>query len=230
MSQVPRVLVAQTDAATRAQLEAHLQHAGIDCAVATDPSTILTLVTEKYFDVIVLDVTPSGVTIQDLCLAIRRTPLNRYAAFVVCDARAAAAAAAGDLDLYVPRSRAPADVAHEIRAAIAGRAPRSDDGWLPPVAVRDLRIDPARQRLHVRGRQVPVTKLECQFLYLLASHPGLVFSRRRLLARLWPPDTYVTPRSVDALVGRLRRKIEQDPASPRILLTAWGEGYSIGES
>ncbi len=228
MSQVPRVLIAHANATVQAQLRAQLQRADVDCTVAADPSTILKIVTEKYFDVVVVDAEPAGVAVLDLCLAIRRAPLNRHAALVLCGASGAGSDVAG-LDLRIPRGRNVEDIATAVQAAIAGGLPQPAESWLPPVCLHGLQIDPNRLRLRVHGRPMPITRLECRLLYLLASHPGMVFSRRRLLDRLWPPDTHVTARSVDALVGRLRRKIEEDHRSPRILLTAWGEGYCVAE-
>lgn len=229
VSQRPRVLIAQADTSPRAHLRSLLQRAGMDCALAPDPTRVLTLVGEKYFDVIVLVGALSSVPLVDLCLAVRRTPLNRYASFVVCGPALVLGPEAATLDMLVPRSRQVEDIMRTVQAAVAGRSLRPADEWLPPIRVHGLHIDPARFNLVVRGRPVPVTRLECALLYVLASYPGMVFSRRRLLARLWPPDTFVTVRSIDALVGRLRRKIEDDHRSPRILLTTWGEGYSVAE-
>jgi DNA-binding response OmpR family regulator len=76
---------------------------------------------------------------------------------------------------------------------------------------------------------VDVTRQEFGLLYLLASHPGIVYTRERLLAKVWQGQAYVTARSVDTLVKRLRRKIEDDPAEPRILLTVWGDGYKFAD-
>ena len=63
----------------------------------------------------------------------------------------------------------------------------------------------------------------------LASHPGIVFSREALLSRVWPDHTYVTLRSVDTLVKRLRRRIEETPAEPALILTIWGSGYKFAD-
>jgi DNA-binding response OmpR family regulator len=57
-----------------------------------------------------------------------------------------------------------------------------------------------------------------------------VFSREALLARIWKGDTFVTVRSVDTLVKRLRKKIETDPAEPSIVLTVWGTGYKAADA
>ena len=62
---------------------------------------------------------------------------------------------------------------------------------------------------------------------MLAAHPGIVFSRDALLAKVWGGDTYVTDRTVDTVISRLRRKIEVDPQDPELILTAWGVGYKF---
>jgi len=64
-------------------------------------------------------------------------------------------------------------------------------------------------------------------LYRLVSHPGIIFSRAALLAKVWGTDTYVTERTVDTVVSRLRRKIERDAQDPELILTAWGVGYKF---
>ena len=86
-------------------------------------------------------------------------------------------------------------------------------------------MDPARRRVRVHGRDVELTNQEFNLLYVLLSQPGIVLSREALLRRAWPDETFVTVRSVDTLVKRLRRKVEDDPASPTVILTVWGAGY-----
>ncbi len=65
--------------------------------------------------------------------------------------------------------------------------------------------------MRVEGRDVELTDQEFRLLHLLATHAGIVFSREALLAKIWRGDTFVTVRSVDTLVKRLRRRIETDP-------------------
>jgi len=95
--------------------------------------------------------------------------------------------------------------------------------------VHGIEIDPARRRVRVRGEDVELTAQEFRLLHLLASHPGIVFSREALLSRVWPDHTYVTPRSVDTLVKRLRRRVEMAPAEPTLVLTIWGSGYKFAD-
>ncbi len=107
-------------------------------------------------------------------------------------------------------------------------APGSDGDNLP-VRIHGIDIDPARRSVTVEGRPVELTDQEFRLLHLLATNPGIVFSREALLARIWRGDTFVTVRSVDTLVKRLRRRIEADPAHPAFLLTVWGVGYKFAD-
>jgi len=95
------------------------------------------------------------------------------------------------------------------------------------VTSADLVLDPDRRQARVRGDVVELTKQEFDILYLLASRSGIVFSRAALIAKVWGEDTYVTERTVDSVVSRLRRKVERDPDDPEMLLTAWGVGYKF---
>jgi DNA-binding response OmpR family regulator len=98
-----------------------------------------------------------------------------------------------------------------------------------PVRIHGVEIDEAKRRVRVEGRHVELTDQEFRLLHLLATHAGIVFSREALLAKIWRGDTYVTVRSVDTLVKRLRRRIETDPAQPRFLITVWGVGYKFAD-
>ena len=91
-------------------------------------------------------------------------------------------------------------------------------------------MDPSRRGVRVRGLQIEVTRQEFNLLYVLASNPGIVFTRERLLSRVWQEQSFVTGRSVDTLVKRLRKKIEIDPADPQLILTVWGDGYKFADA
>jgi DNA-binding response OmpR family regulator len=104
-----------------------------------------------------------------------------------------------------------------------------DDDGRHALTVHGVEIDPARRRVRVSDREVELTDQEFRLLHLLASNAGIVFSREALLARIWRGDTFVTVRSVDTLVKRLRRRIEPDAAHPRYLLTVWGVGYKFAD-
>ena len=96
--------------------------------------------------------------------------------------------------------------------------------------LRDVIVDPARRRVTVNGQEVELTAREFDLLLLLASHPGIVFSREALLARVWKGEAFVGERGVDTLIKRIRRKIEKDPANPALVLTVWGSGYKAADA
>ena len=75
------------------------------------------------------------------------------------------------------------------------------------------------------GREIPLTRTEFDLLADLTRHPGQVLDRDTLLDRIWGYDYLGDSRLVDVAVGRLRAKIESDPAKPRWIQTVWGVGY-----
>src|SRR4029077_15607103 len=93
------------------------------------------------------------------------------------------------------------------------------------VEVGALRIDPAAYRVTRAGKAVPLSTLEFRLLYYLAARPNKVFSRDQLLDAVWGTERFVTPRSVDVYVRRLREKIEMDPQRPVFVKTIRGAGY-----
>jgi DNA-binding response OmpR family regulator len=116
-------------------------------------------------------------------------------------------------------------------AALMRRHRRQTVEQMPSAVLQagDLSLDRERRQATVRGERVELTKQEFDLLYLLASRPGAVFTRTALLEEVWSDDTYVTDRTVDTVISRLRRKIERDPQDPEMLLTAWGVGYKFAD-
>jgi two-component system phosphate regulon response regulator PhoB len=91
--------------------------------------------------------------------------------------------------------------------------------------VGEIEIDGGAMQLRVRGELVMTTATEFRLLDYLARHPGRVFSRDQLLDAVWGDARFVTPRSVDVYVRRIREKIEDDAEEPRYLKTMRGAGY-----
>ena len=111
------------------------------------------------------------------------------------------------------------------RTRTAGQA-RSPDS----VRARDVVLDVGKREAEVRGARVELTRQEFDLLHQLVSRPGIVFSRTALLQNVWSDDSYVTERTVDTVISRLRRKIERDPQDPELILTAWGVGYKFADA
>jgi DNA-binding response OmpR family regulator len=94
----------------------------------------------------------------------------------------------------------------------------------------DIVIDPSAMKVVIRGHEVPTTTLEYRLIEYMARHNGKVFTRDALLDALWGDLRFVTPRSVDACVGRIRGKIEADRSAPTYLKTVRGIGYKLDAS
>jgi two-component system phosphate regulon response regulator PhoB len=88
-----------------------------------------------------------------------------------------------------------------------------------------LTIDPSSYRVQRNGEAIQLTALEFRLLYFLAARPNRVFTRDQLLDAVWGTERFVTPRSVDVYIRRLREKIEVDPVHPHYLKTMRGAGY-----
>jgi len=155
---------------------------------------------------------PFGV--RELVARVRALMRRRRPIAVPAAAPVGAAVAAADTRVAVPPD-----------LPIAGPGP----GPEPVIVVHGVEIDPARRRVRAADSEIVLTNQEFQLLHLLATHPGIVFSREALLSRIWKNETFVTERSVDTLVKRLRRKIEDDAANPRLVLTVWGVGYKFAD-
>src|SRR4029079_12076044 len=113
------------------------------------------------------------------------------------------------------------------RSARTAQPPPAADGR---IAAHDVSLDRDRRQARVRGEAVELTRQEFDLLSQLFARPGIVFSRAALLQSVWSDDVYVTERTVDPVISRLRRKIEPDPQDPELILTAWGVGYKFADS
>jgi two-component system, OmpR family, response regulator len=89
----------------------------------------------------------------------------------------------------------------------------------------DVVVDLPRRTVEVRGEAVQLTFVEFELLALLASEPGVVFTRRQLLERIRGSADYREPRTIDVHVRHLREKIERDSGDPELILTVRGAGY-----
>lgn len=91
----------------------------------------------------------------------------------------------------------------------------------------DLSIDPSKREVSKKNKKISLTSTEFNLLWLLASQPGIVFSRDRLLDELRNRELELFDRSIDAHISHLRNKIEDNPKNPRYILTVWGTGYKF---
>ena len=125
-------------------------------------------------------------------------------------------------DDYIVKSATPGEIVARVKAVLR----RSRRGEAPPAALLDfgrLAIDVRAREVRVDGRPVVLPAREFDLLQLFAEHPRQVFTRDQLLDRFW--DGFGDPHTLTVHIGRIREKIEEDPAHPRLIVTVWGVGY-----
>jgi two-component system OmpR family response regulator/two-component system alkaline phosphatase synthesis response regulator PhoP len=233
----PRALVVEDEAHIRELVCLHLRLEGFECLEAADGRDALATAAAQKLDLIVLDLMIPGIDGVTVCRAVRREGPNRDVPILMLTARREESDKVLGLDSGADDYLAKPFGVRELVArchALLRRVRRShEDPGGPsspqPLAVHGVEIDPAKRRVRVRGREIELTNQEFTLLLLFAEHPGIVFSREALLEKIWKGDTYVTERSVDTLVKRLRHKVEDDPASPALILTQWGVGYKLAD-
>lgn len=240
MSAAPRVLVVEDEPHIRELVCLHLGHEGYSCESVGDGTEALRLTERERFDLLVLDVMIPGMDGVSLCRAVRNGQTNRDVPILMLTARRDESDKVIGLESgaddyltkpfgvreLVARTRALLRRPRQAAAAAAEAGAQQQD----IVRIREVEIDVPKRRVRVSGRDIELTDQEFRLLHLLATHAGIVFSREALLAKIWRGDTFVTVRSVDTLVKRLRRRFEPDPASPRYLLTVWGVGYRFADA
>ena len=229
-----RLLVVEDEAAIRELLRLHLSLAGFGIEEIADGTTALERARTDKFDLIVLDVMLPGLDGITLCRAIRSQGVNTPTPILMLTARDTESDKVLGLESGADDYLTKPFGIREMLARVSAILRRNDrlDAQATASAVRrvetrDLALDPERREAVVRGAAVELTKQEFDLLYLLAARPGIVFSRAALLSKIWSDDTYVTERTVDTVVSRLRRKIERDAQDPELILTAWGVGYKF---
>src|SRR5262245_27559724 len=232
-----RVLVVEDEPHIRDLIALHLNLEGLAPVAVGDGDEALRLARAEPFDLVVLDLMLPGLDGVTVCRAIRRESINNDVPILMLTARREESDKVLGLesgaDDYLTKPFGVREFVARVRALL--RRPRpsrlgavvADD--TKPVSAKGLTVDPARRHARMDGREIDLTSHEFELLYLLASHPGIVFSREALLRRVWGNDTFVTERSVDTLVKRLRRKIENDVTDPQLILTVWGTGYKFAD-
>jgi DNA-binding response OmpR family regulator len=129
-------------------------------------------------------------------------------------------------DDYVVKPVAVKELSARLRAL---RRRASGTGGDAPAVRRfgEVELRPDAGEVLLGGEQVHLTRTEFRLLCELADQSGRVLSRQQLLDRVWGYDVYGDERLVDVHVGRLRRKVERDPANPQHVVTVRGLGYKL---
>ncbi|HTU34365.1 MAG TPA: response regulator [Candidatus Acidoferrum sp.] len=224
-----RVLLVEDDKDIVELVKYNLEKEGYQFLSTGDGSTGLAQVRKTPPDLLILDLMLPKISGLEICKEIRKdVSLNRLPILILTAKGEEADRVVGlelGADDYVVKPFSPRELVARIKALLR----RSEPGAPPEktVEVGPLRIDPAAYRVTRAGKAVAMSTLEFRLLYFLASRPDRVFTRDQLLDAVWGTERFVTPRSVDVYVRRLREKIEEDPEHPEYMKTVRGAGYKF---
>jgi len=221
----PVIFVVEDEADIARLICYHLEVAGFSTRWFPDSSLVIREALEWVPAAFLLDVMLPGGDGFDLCRRIRHTPRLTGAHIVFVTAKNSEEDRLKGFELgaddYLVKPFSPRELVARLRVILRRTAEREPSEML---RFGDLEIDFAAMTLKVKGRQVPTTAREFRLLEYLVRSPRKVFTRDKLLEALWQ-SAFVTPRSVDVYIRRLREKIEADPENPIYLTTVRGVGY-----
>jgi DNA-binding response OmpR family regulator len=226
MDGMTQVLVVDDEPMVREVLARYLEAEGFGVVTAGDGEEALDRFEESRPDLVLLDLMLpriDGFEVLDRMRTLDRVPV------IMLTARGEETDRVVGLDLgaddYVTKPFSPREVVARVRAVLrhtGGDSPTVRD---EPLVLGDLTIDPESREVTVHEEPVRLTPKEFDVLHLMASNPGVVFSRIQLLEEIWDFAWDGDPSTVTVHVRRLREKIEVDPSAPERLVTVWGVGY-----
>jgi two-component system response regulator RegX3 len=223
----PHILLVEDDEALRYAITRVFEADDYDVEPVEDGELALETARRQHFDIVLLDVMLPGVSGIEVCSQLRQ---ESSVPIIMLTARGEEADRVLGLEIgaddYIPKPFSMAERRSRVRALLRRR--RLDAYEISDVQqVGALRLDRVRHRLELRDEQVRLTPTEFRLLALLMDEPERVFSRREIMQHLWESSFVGDERTVDAHVRNLRRKIEDDPTTPRRLLSVRGLGYQI---
>ena len=220
------ILVVEDDHDIARLLQHHLEAADLSVQTFGSAKGVIEAAEDKVPSLFLLDIMIPGVNGLDLCRQIRQNRLLASTPIMFLTARGSESDRVTGLDIggddYITKPFSPRELVARVKAVL-----RRFERPLHPakISAGDIEIDSGAMTVAVRGTSIETTATEFRLLEYLARHSGKVFTRDQLLDAVWRDRHYVTERSIDVYVRRLREKIEQQPDDPLYLRTVRGAGY-----
>ncbi|MDE3188809.1 MAG: response regulator transcription factor [Acidobacteriota bacterium] len=222
----PTIFVVEDDPDISRLVRHHLEGANYNVRLYSTGNVVVSDAERQRPSLFLLDIMVPGGDGLDVCRRLRNHPGLSTVPIIFLTARAGENDRVLGLELgaddYITKPFATRELVARVKAVL-----RRFERPTTPSVIRfeDVIIDANAMQLKVRGELTTTTATEFRLLDYLARHPGRVFNRDHLLDSVWGDARFVTPRSVDVYVRRIREKIEIDPENPRYLKTVRGAGY-----
>ncbi|MBA3371273.1 MAG: response regulator transcription factor [Thermoleophilaceae bacterium] len=234
-TQPPRILLVDDEESVQKLLAYPLRKEGYHVVPARDGEEALERFNEGSFDLIVLDVMLPKRDGFDVCRRLRaRSPVP----IIMLTAKSEEFDKVLGLELgaddYITKPFSMREFRSRVKAALRRAGMQQPDvseaDEEPSVIAHELRIDPAKRAVEVRGAAITLTFVEFEILHALARSPGRVFTREMLLTRIWGDSAYRDPRTIDVHIRHLREKLETEAKEPEYLFTVRGVGYRFRDT
>ncbi len=222
-----RVLVVDDEPPIRAVVRGFLEREGMTVAEAADGPAAVERARAFEPDVVVLDIMLPGFDGLEVLRHVRAfaDPMVIFLTARTEEIDRIVGLKVGGDD-YLTKPFSPGELVARVEALLRRRMPDPPDDRAVP-GVPDLAVDPARREVRVAGRAVELTTLEFAVLEALARDPGVVLTRGQLLDAAWGIDFVGDEHVLEVHVANLRRKLGDDPGSPRFIETVRGVGYRL---
>ena len=225
-----RIAIVEDEAELAALLDYNLTRSGYQAHVLTGHKGTLRDLESWKPDLIVLDVMLPGDDGFELCRQIRQSTVLGRTPVLFLTARSDEVDRVLGLEIggddYMTKPFSPRELVARVKAHLR-RGQRDDES--PTVEVGPFRLDRGAHRVFLRDREMNLTSTEFKLLEFFLTHAGRAYSRDQLLEEVWGQQRFVTPRTVDVHIRRLREHIEEEADNPRYLTTVRGFGYRFEE-
>jgi phosphate regulon transcriptional regulator PhoB len=228
-----KILVVEDEADIRKLVHYNLAQDHYRVIEAENGDQALKMIQRDKPNLVILDLMMPGMSGLEVCRTLRGRDETAKLPILMLTAKAGEADRVLGLELgaddYLAKPFSPRELVARVRAILRRANGAAGTETLPAYHKGDLKIDFATYEVSVRGKTIKLTLKEFELLRFLVQNPNRVLNRDQLLDRVWGGETFVTPRTVDVHIRRLRKAIEKDDSQPKWILTLRGVGYKFDE-